>query len=57
MERSLPSSMPVLDKPGEEATRCVYLQFEYRREWDAGHNAKELFNCPRLDLPLFSVLM
>jgi hypothetical protein len=28
MERSLPSSMPVLDKPGEEATRRVYLQFE-----------------------------
>jgi len=28
MERSLPSSMPVLDKPGEEAAPRVYLQFE-----------------------------
>ena len=50
MERSLPSSMPVLDKPGEEATRRVYLQFEYPREWVGEHVSEEplFFHRPNL---------
>jgi hypothetical protein len=41
MEGSLPSSMPVLDKSGGEATDCLYLQFEKLREW-MRHESGEL---------------